>query len=293
MNESNLHPRIAVCGDVMLDYSIEVSSSPSTDEKCTVTKSRRSLGGTGANSAVVMAQLGATVELYSTLSNDLNSDWLETQLKSNSVGIRKLMRVDGALPQATIILEGDIRKVFVDRGVTDSHLDFSLDEFLSDQLIYVTNPLIYLGEIHKSKNQILVVNLEYQIVEDLTARMKYLEEVDFFIVNEAAFAKMPKNILESSLVIETRGSKGVLIHGRDSLVNIDGHPSAAIDETGAGDTFAGTFCFYLASGSEVVDACRLATLAAGMSTEVAGTFNPKLSRESLEQKYFTEGSISQ
>ena len=293
MNKSNFHPRIAVCGDVMLDYSIEVSSLPSTDEKRTVTKSRRSLGGTGANSAVVMAQLGATVELYSTLSNDPNSDWLETQLKSHSVSVSKIMRVDGSLPQSTIILEGALRKVFVDRGVTDSHLNFSPDEFLLDELIYVTNPLIYLEEIHKSKNQLLVVNLEYQNIEYLTAHMKHLGEVDFLIINEAAFAKMQQIILESSLVIETRGSKGVVIHTHDSWVKIDGRPSAAVDETGAGDTFAGTFCFYLARGSEVVDACRLATLAAGMSTEVAGTFNPKLSKESLEQMRFSEGSTDQ
>jgi 2-dehydro-3-deoxygluconokinase len=71
----------------------------------------------------------------------------------------------------------------------------------------------------------------------------------------------------------TRGVEGVLLDDGGELVEIPAIPApVVVDQTGAGDSFAGTVTARLALGDPLVDAVRLGVAAASLSvTGLGGT----------------------
>jgi 2-dehydro-3-deoxygluconokinase len=64
----------------------------------------------------------------------------------------------------------------------------------------------------------------------------------------------------------TRGVEGVLLDDAGELVEIPAIPApAVVDQTGAGDSFAGTVTARLALGDPLIDAVRLGVAAASLS----------------------------
>lgn len=76
--------------------------------------------------------------------------------------------------------------------------------------------------------------------------------------------------LGAAAVIVTRGSEGADLHTSSGVEHIAAHPVVAVDTTGAGDCFSGSLCARLAAGDALLDAMRYASVAAALSTTVAG-----------------------
>jgi len=76
--------------------------------------------------------------------------------------------------------------------------------------------------------------------------------------------------LGAAAVIVTRGSEGADLHTSSGVEHIAAHPVVAVDTTGAGDCFSGSLCARLAAGDTLLDAMRYASVAAALSTTVAG-----------------------
>ena len=62
----------------------------------------------------------------------------------------------------------------------------------------------------------------------------------------------------------TRGERGALLFDRDRTLEVGVAPAAAIDPTGAGDTYAAALLLGLADGGSVEDSARLAAAAAAV-----------------------------
>lgn len=76
--------------------------------------------------------------------------------------------------------------------------------------------------------------------------------------------------LGAAAVIVTRGSEGADLHTSSGVEHIAAHRVVAVDTTGAGDCFSGSLCARLAAGDALLDAMRYASVAAALSTTVAG-----------------------
>ncbi len=76
--------------------------------------------------------------------------------------------------------------------------------------------------------------------------------------------------LGAAAVIVTRGSEGADLHTSSGVEHIAAHPVVAVDTTGAGDCFSGSLCARLAAGDALLNAMRYASVAAALSTTVAG-----------------------
>ena len=59
----------------------------------------------------------------------------------------------------------------------------------------------------------------------------------------------------------------------------------AVDTTGAGDSFNGALCTALAEGRTLVDACRVATVAASLSVTRPGAAESMATREEIDALY--------
>lgn len=71
-------------------------------------------------------------------------------------------------------------------------------------------------------------------------------------------------------VIVKRGADGAIVDGPEGRVELEGHSVEAIDETGAGDCFCGSFVARLLAGDDAAEAARLANAAAALSVTRRG-----------------------
>lgn len=76
------------------------------------------------------------------------------------------------------------------------------------------------------------------------------------------------------LVLLKCGAAGCIVATRDGRTRIPPHPVAAVDATGAGDTFAGALLARLLAGDEALAAARYANAAAALSTTGYGAVAP-------------------
>jgi 2-dehydro-3-deoxygluconokinase len=70
------------------------------------------------------------------------------------------------------------------------------------------------------------------------------------------------------------GADGVIVADGTQRTHVPGFNVKAVDATGAGDCFAGTFVARLAAGDEVVTAARYANAAAALATTGYGAIEP-------------------
>ncbi|MFI4989160.1 MAG: carbohydrate kinase family protein, partial [Alphaproteobacteria bacterium] len=89
--------------------------------------------------------------------------------------------------------------------------------------------------------------------------------------------------LGTPLVALKMGHEGCLVATRDRRRRILGHPVAAVDATGAGDTFAGAFLARLAAGDDPLRAATYANAAAALSTTGYGAVAPIPTRAQVKR----------
>jgi ribokinase len=285
--------RIVVIGDAMIDYTVVLSDPHAAehgriDEKRTVARSTRALGGTGANAAATLVLAGDRVELLTTVSDDAYGEWIVEHLGAAGVGTAGVRSGPGSPPHATIVLgaqgvsagtDDDDRLVLVDRGVTDAPLALADHELGGADLVYVSNP--YCVELPLAEAALrpqpddhggdpdrrlpsIVLGLEAEMFATVTAEMV---DGTIAIVNEAAWYLGAETLGAAELVVETRGKAGAIVHSGPDEIRVEGIPVEVVNATGAGDAFAATFCHYLARGLDVIGAteraCIVGALAAG------------------------------
>lgn len=268
--------RFVVVGDAMVDYTVRLSTDVYADEKHTVIESHRGLGGTGANAAVTIRLLGGCVELLATVSDDACGRWIRDQLVDARIGTDRLRYVTGASPQSTIVLYNGKRHVLVDRGVADDVLLPASEDLEGVDAVYVSNPIASLGGLDVPTDAMLIVGVEYQMVEELS--IASLMKADVIITNAAGWPLL-SNLGIPVPILETRGSDGVRIHeGTGRMVDIPTVPIRTANATGAGDAFAGAFCWYYSRPMSLVDAvghaCVVGSLAAAAHESQLGSLDP-------------------
>jgi ribokinase len=117
--------------------------------------------------------------------------------------------------------------------------------------------------------------------------MQALAGLDYFVPNESEAEtitgapvrniddakKCANKFLASGIrrVILTLGANGSLLASSEGMEHVAAFPVKAIDSTGAGDAFIGSFAVFLAEGNPEREAVRRANLYAGLSTTGIGT----------------------
>ena len=85
-------------------------------------------------------------------------------------------------------------------------------------------------------------------------------------------------------VVITLGAQGALVAGSDGTRVVPPFAVEAIDTTGAGDAFIGSFATFLAEGRSEGDALEWASLYAALSTTRVGTREAFLDRAAFEKE---------
>ncbi|MET1021656.1 MAG: ribokinase [Arthrobacter sp.] len=285
---------VFVVGSLNIDQNVRVSSLPRAGETVRGTDATFSPGGKGGNQAVAAARAGAHVKFTGAVGDDSHGRRILDVLSGAHIDHAKLRIVSNA-PTGTAIIAVDDRgenQIIVSPGANSSltaeDVEAGLDAMQSGdvlvlQLEIATALVRQAAAIAQSRGAFVILNAAPapRQIEGL------LDDVDLLVVNEqeiravAEISGMPPgNHLElvqslppvlGAAIVCTVGPEGSFTVLDGGLVHVPAPTAAAVDTTGAGDTFVGYLAAsLLATPGDLAAAMRLATSAAALAVTRSG-----------------------
>jgi len=258
-------------------------------------------GGKGANQAVMAAHCGAHVHFIGKLGDDvfgkaiadnfvkvgINSQFVETSSTPNGVAH---IWVDGAGENRIIIIPGANHEIEVTKAITAINA-------IEDLAIVVAQceikQEVTLAAFKAAKARGCTTILNPAPYQQLSAEL--LQLTDWLIPNETEFRELHGTLPSSDDVLKsfrpgkstivtlgsegrpgkstivTLGSEGaVYISPTAELHRVSAPKVTAVDTTGAGDAFVGSFAYALASGKDPIDAMKFGVSIASLSVTRKG-----------------------
>jgi ribokinase len=287
-------PRIAVVGSANIDLTTFTAQFPKPGETIFGQKFDLGFGGKGANQAVAARLCGADVFMVARVGSDLFGPATIENFKKLGIDATHVKQVEG--------LSSGVAPIFVDpsgqnrilvvKGANDAikatDVDAAAETLKSADCIVLQFEIpletVYYTVAFAKKNGIrCILNPAPAQAVDMGA----LQGLDYFVPNESeaeTITGMPVRNLDDAKecaeklvaggigrVILTLGANGSLLAGREGMEHLPAFSVKAIDSTGAGDAFIGSFAVFLAEGLAEREAVRRANLYAGLSTTGVGT----------------------
>lgn len=286
-------PLIHVIGEVMVDVIAITSSPPAPGSDAQATVSDQD-GGSAANVAAWLADLGAPVELIARVGADAPGDSAVERLEAAGVALSIQRDTDRATGRCVVIVTPDgERTMFPDPGAnahlapvdtrtwrTGEHLHAS-----GYSLLREGSRAAILGALERARASGLTVSVDASSeapLRDLGPEtfLGWLEEGDLLFANAAEAQALtggtsPEEavaaLVERGLVaVVKRGSAGALAGAGNARWSVPAAPADARDTTGAGDAFAAGFLASWTRDRDVEEALRLATRLAARAVTLQG-----------------------
>ena len=246
-------------GSVNIDYVYAVPHLPQPGETLAAASMTVGLGGKGANMSVAIARAGGRVRHIGAVGPD--GAWAKARLAGYGIDVDHVATVDVATGHAIINVDAQGENAIVifpganheqsDRAIAAGLADAGAGDFLIFQ--NETNGREFaMTQALERGLQVIYVPAPY----DEDAVKPLLPKADILVLNEVEFGQMIQATgrdvatLGIPTIVVTRGAQGAVLLEESSgwSERVFSAPKvAAIDTTGAGDTFAG----YLAAGLEV------------------------------------------
>ena len=301
MAEQRDRPIVAVVGSLNIDLVAYTQRVPSAGETVIGDRFQMGFGGKGANQAVMAARLGARVAMIGALGDDVYAGMTLENLASQGIDATHVTRVAGSSGVAPIWVEPDgTNRIIVIPGANDQvDSDAAAAAIRSmDRVDVVICQLeipqrVTLAAFRAARDRGAVTILNPAPAAPLTPDL--VAASDWLIPNETEFAILAGvDLLDpdddgavlayarrvSPRVVLTVGARGAAIVGSDGRVErFPATPVHAVDTTGAGDAFVGTFAVGLAADLDERAAVRLAIACASDSVTRHGTQSSFASRE--------------
>ncbi len=285
--------KVVVVGSLNMDIVIQVERHPHVGETIFSQSVSSIPGGKGANQAAASASQGAATHLIGRVGADDFGDALLQfchRFCINTDAVKRVPNLPTGQAFVTVDVEG-VNSVVVHGGANQSWgATFSDTELIGPgdmilaQLEIPTHIVAQAFEAAKTKGATTILNPSPVAFFDLDL----LDLTDILIANEhelgtAAQAKSQPSSADDyaaaeaaaagracKRIITTLGELGVRIYDRGERSSVPGRRVQAVDTTGAGDCFAGTFAAALADGADFVAAAKRANLAASISVTRLG-----------------------
>ena len=278
---------IAVVGSAMMDLTAYAEILPEPGQTLAGQLFTTGFGGKGANQAVMAAHCGAEVHFIGKLGKDvfgqaiadnfvkvgINSQFVETSQTPNGVAH---IWVDGNGENRIIIIPGANHEIEIAKAVEAINSIKDLAVVVAQCEI---KQEVTLAAFKAAKARGCVTILNPAPYQEISAELLAL--CDWIIPNETEFRELHgelptsddvlKNFRPGKNSIVTLGSQGaVYISADGQLTKVAAPKVTAVDTTGAGDAFVGTFAFSLASGKDPITAMTLGIKVASLSVTRKG-----------------------
>jgi D-beta-D-heptose 7-phosphate kinase / D-beta-D-heptose 1-phosphate adenosyltransferase len=294
--------RVLCVGDIMLDRFIYGDVSRISPEApvpvCRVVSETAMLGGAG-NVARNVASIGASVDFVSVIGTDKAAEEIQSLISGDDRIVAKFIKAPER--QTTIkerFVAGPQQLLRVDREETEevgSEISHQLVEHVSALLpdagamvisdygkgLLSPSAIIELIGAARDANCPVIIDPKgddyrrYSGATLITPNRRELCEASrkdiFDDDSAAAAAKFIANEYDIENVLVTRSAEGMTLVSRDGTEHLPAEAREVFDVSGAGDTVVATLAVSLAAGSSLLDAARLANVAAGIVVGKTGT----------------------
>lgn len=284
--------KCAVIGSINMDMVVGTPRFPAPGESITGSVFRTVPGGKGANQAVALARLGASVKMAGKIGSDaFGAQYLENFAR-NGVDVSAVEVHDGATTGLADILvsdDGENCIVYIPgaNSLCDSAwLERALertkdcDIFLMQLEIPMETTLECIRRLRAmGKTIILDPAPAVCLPEEVLALVDYItpNETELCILtpelpeDATMEARIERLIGDSDrVVVHKRGSDGAYICTKDGICHVPGFCVKTVDSTAAGDTFNAGLAAGLAMGMELPETVRMANAAAALSVTAFG-----------------------
>jgi len=269
--------------------------------------SKRSSGGSGANSIIGASYFGANNFYSCKVSDDDNGNFYLKDMTAAGVTCNQNDQShQGVTGKCLVLITPDAERTMLTHlgiSATLSENELDLEAVKQSQYVYlegylVTSPTakaaaIKLRNVAEAHNIKTAISLsDPGMVEFFSDGLEEMigKKVDILFCNEHEACRFTgaKNMSDASEGLKkyarafaiTQGAKGALIYDGNRLHTISPYPVKAIDTNGAGDMFAGAFLYAITHGHDYATAGKLASRA---SAEVVKDFRPRMRPEQHRQ----------
>lgn len=297
---------VAVVGSANIDLTTFNDRWPRGGETIFGESFDLGFGGKGANQAVAAKLCGADVSMVARVGDDLFGPSTIENFKSLGIGADHVKVVEGISSGVAPIFVDTAtgqNRILVIPGANNRVLPADVDA--AGEMLKTADCIVLQFEIpletvyytirfaHENGIRCILNPAPGQAVE-----MDKVANLDYFVPNETEAEavtgievggvddakRCAEKLLEAGIkrVLITLGSQGSLIAGADGMEHVPAFSVDAVDTTGAGDAFIGSFAVFLGEGLEEREAVTRANLYAGLSTTGVGTQKSFLDREAFE-----------
>lgn len=287
-------PSLCVVGSSNVDLTFRTCRLPRTGETIFGDAFHVDYGGKGANQAVIAAKIGARVTIVTKLGRDFFARQIRYNFgvngidrtyvledKGHSTGVAAIF-VDDQAQNCIIVIPGANRNL-VPEEVRQSSSAIQAAKVVLCQLEIPLETTLEAFRIAKAAGVRTVLNPAPAI----SLPDELLQLTDYCIPNETEIELLTgqaagtvekaetaaRTLLQRGprTVIVTLGEQGVLVVTSEKAEHFPAVPVEAVDTTGAGDAFIGTFGYLLAEGMPLAESVRRANALAALSVTQLGT----------------------
>lgn len=296
--------KVLVIGSAIMDIVKYVDKYPKCGETIICKELLTNPGGKGANQAVAVARIGGDVTFLGKVGNDEYGKILLETLKEN--GVKAKLIIDDKTPTgiASIIVEKDTAEntIVVYKGANDKLSLKDIDDNIS--LIKEADVILlqfeipletveHIVKIANSLNKIIILNP----APALKVNEKLLKNVTYLTPNRFELAMMTGMRVESKediyqacdklleigvkKIIVTLGKDGSLLYDKNNIHLVPSIKVEALDTTGAGDCYNGTFAVCKCLGLKDEEAMNIATKASALCVTKSGAMRSMPTKEEV------------
>ena len=290
-----------VFGGVNLDQVVYLSRPPKEGETLEGENIETFLGGKGANQAVALSRLGASVSFVGNVGRDSFGEELTASLSSEGIDLSMLGSVNKKTGTALInVFENSENQIIYIPGANKltSHKQVT-PESLETANIIVSQMEVNPKEVEqlfansKNKNCINILNLAPFKEPSNTL----IAHTDILVFNELEFSLFTSldtsipleldslkeklenlNLNHKLSLIVTLGERGLVYYENHKMDYIEAVKVNAVDTVGSGDCFVGALSYSLLQGRSLEESCEFANKSAALSVTKKGaaTSMPKM-----------------
>ena len=284
----NMNSKICVIGSSNIDQIAYTQNIPADGETLFGDSFQMGFGGKGANQAVMAGLLGADVYMITCLGDDVYKEMTITNYQANNVNTDHIQMVRGSSGVAPIWVDSTGQnRIIVIPGANneiDATKAISSMEEIGDIAVLVGQceiPMDVNHEVFKYARSNSIITI-FNPAPATTLDKEFLNHISWLIPNENEFKLISgmepnnenfmkfKKEVPCNLIV-TLGEKGAVLVEEDGTKYFEAPTVEAVDTTGAGDAFIGTFAYELSEENSPEECIKKAVAKASQSVTKKGT----------------------
>ncbi|OLO37021.1 ribokinase [Alkalihalophilus pseudofirmus] len=273
---------ITVIGSINMDLVIETNRVPRNGETTLGNSFSTFFGGKGANQVVSIARLGKKSQIIGACGTDEYGKMALASLKKENINTDYVFLFpDETTGIASIIVSNADNRIIVVPGannlLSSKEIESVKNEIIKSEMVVIQleipSDTVY-SALKICKDHNIPVVLNPAPIDNF--KNEFIDLATYITPNESECISIFGENIEQSLerypnkLIVTLGDKGARFYDGKKHVFIKGFNTNAVDTTGAGDTFNGSFAVALTEGKSIEEAVRFANACSSISVEKKG-----------------------